>query len=137
MTLERRLKCLKPPAIHESEMGDDNQHGEFRIETDALGFMQVPSDRLWGCQTERSLKNFEINQPRDRMPPTVIKAFGILKGAAAAVNVKHGALDAELGGAIQQAAAEVASLKLIDHFPLVIWQTGESAEFQMYRSLMR
>ena len=62
------------------------------------------------------------------MPPTVIKAFGILKGAAAAVNIKHGALDAKLGEAIQQAAAEVASLKLIDHFPLVIWQTGNSID---------
>jgi len=58
------------------------------------------------------------------MPPTVIKAFGILKGAAAAVNVKYGALDAKLGEVIQQAASEVASLELIDHFPLVIWQTG-------------
>ena len=108
----------------EVEQGDD-----FRTETDALGPMRVRSDRLWGCQTQRSLQNFEINQPRDRMPPTVIKAFGILKGAAAAVNVKHGALDVKLGEVIQQAAAEVASLKLIDHFPLVIWQTGNSTDY--------
>jgi len=106
------------------EMGGVEQDDDFRTETDALGEMKVPSDRLWGCQTQRSLQNFDINQPRDRMPPSVIKAYGILKGAAAAVNVKHGALDAKLGGVIQQAAAEVASLKLIDHFPLVIWQTG-------------
>lgn len=102
---------------------EDDTNG-FRIEIDALGSMRVPNDRLWGCQTQRSLQNFEINQPRDRMPPSVTKAFGILKGAAAAVNVRNGALDPKLGEAIQAAAAEVASLRLIDHFPLVIWQTG-------------
>lgn len=112
-------------------MADAKQDGDFRTETDALGSMQVPNDRLWGCQTQRSLQNFEINQPRDRMPPTVIKAFGILKGAAAAVNVKYGVLDSKLGDAIQQAASEVASLKLIDHFPLVIWQTGSGTQTNM------
>lgn len=65
------------------------------------------------------------------MPPTVIKAFGVLKGAAAAVNVRHGALDPRLGHAIRQAALEVASLKLIDHFPLVIWQTGSGTQTNM------
>lgn len=65
------------------------------------------------------------------MPPTVIKAFGVLKGAAAAVNVRHGALDPKLGHAIRQAAAEVASLRLIDHFPLVIWQTGSGTQTNM------
>ncbi|KAK5949901.1 fumarase fum1 [Knufia fluminis] len=112
-------------------MATTAQDAPFRTETDALGSMQVPSDRLWGCQTQRSLQNFEINQPRDRMPPTVIRAFGVLKGAAAAVNVKHGALDAKLGVAIQQAASEVASLDLIDHFPLVIWQTGSGTQTNM------
>ncbi|KAF7507221.1 hypothetical protein GJ744_010779 [Endocarpon pusillum] len=101
-----------------------------RTESDAFGEIQVPSDKYWGAQTERSLENFKINQPQDRMPPGVIKAFGILKGAAATVNMKYG-LDPKIGEAIQQAAAEVASLKLIDHFPLVVWQTGSGTQSNM------
>jgi fumarate hydratase class II len=61
-----------------------------RTESDAFGEIQVPSDKYWGAQTERSLENFKINQPQDRMPPPIVKAFGILKGAAAKVNVKFG-----------------------------------------------
>lgn len=61
-----------------------------RTESDAFGEIQVPSDKYWGAQTERSLENFKINQPHDRMPPPVIRAFGILKGAAATVNMRYG-----------------------------------------------
>ncbi len=61
-----------------------------RTESDAFGEVQVPSDKYWGAQTERSLENFKINQPQDRMPPPVVRAFGILKGAAATVNVNYG-----------------------------------------------
>ena len=61
-----------------------------RTESDAFGEIQVPSDRYWGAQTERSLENFKINQPQDRMPPPIVRAFGILKGAAATVNMKFG-----------------------------------------------
>ena len=61
-----------------------------RTETDAFGEIYVPSDRYWGAQTERSLENFRINQPQDRMPPPIIRAFGILKGAAATVNMTFG-----------------------------------------------
>ena len=61
-----------------------------RAETDAFGEVQVPADKYWGAQTERSLENFRINQPQDRMPPAVVKAFGILKGAAATVNMNFG-----------------------------------------------
>lgn len=64
--------------------------GSTRTETDAFGEIQVPADKYWGAQTERSLENFKINQPQDRMPPPVIRAFGILKGAAATVNMKYG-----------------------------------------------
>jgi fumarate hydratase class II len=64
--------------------------GRTRTETDAFGEIQVPGDKYWGAQTERSLENFRINQPQDRMPPPVIRAFGILKGAAAKVNEKYG-----------------------------------------------
>lgn len=61
-----------------------------RTESDAFGEIQVPSDKYWGAQTERSLENFKINQPQDRMPPPVVRAFGILKGAAATVNMNYG-----------------------------------------------
>jgi len=63
---------------------------ETRAETDAFGEVQVPADKYWGAQTERSLENFRINQPQDRMPPPIVKAFGILKGAAATVNMQYG-----------------------------------------------
>ncbi|TVY49673.1 Fumarate hydratase, mitochondrial [Lachnellula occidentalis] len=103
---------------------------ETRAETDAFGEVLVPADKYWGAQTERSLENFRINQPQDRMPPPIIRAFGILKGAAATVNMQFG-LDPKVGKAIQEAAAEVASLKLIDHFPLVVWQTGSGTQSNM------
>lgn len=64
--------------------------GSTRTETDAFGPLQVDSTRYWGAQTQRSLGNFKINQPQDRMPDGVVKAFGILKGAAAKVNMKYG-----------------------------------------------
>ncbi|KAF2131012.1 fumarate hydratase [Dothidotthia symphoricarpi CBS 119687] len=101
-----------------------------RTESDAFGEIQVEADRYWGAQTERSLENFKINQPQDRMPPPIVRAFGILKGAAATVNMKYG-LDPKLGRAIQQAAQEVAALKLVDHFPLVVWQTGSGTQSNM------
>lgn len=63
---------------------------ETRTETDAFGEVQVPADKYWGAQTERSFENFNINQPYDRMAPPIIKAFGILKGAAATVNMQFG-----------------------------------------------
>lgn len=64
--------------------------GSTRTESDAFGEIQVPADKYWGAQTERSLENFNINQPQDRMPPPIVRAFGILKGAAATVNVRFG-----------------------------------------------
>jgi len=63
---------------------------QTRTESDAFGEIQVPADKYWGAQTERSLENFRINQPQDRMPAPIIKAFGILKGAAATVNMRYG-----------------------------------------------
>ena len=101
-----------------------------RTESDAFGEIDVPSDKYWGAQTQRSLGNFKINQPQDRMPPPIVRAFGVLKGAAATVNMNFG-LDPKLGKAIQQAASEVASLKLVDHFPLVVWQTGSGTQSNM------
>jgi fumarate hydratase class II len=61
-----------------------------RKESDAFGEIEVPDDKYWGAQTQRSLGNFKINQPQDRMPPPIVRAFGILKGAAATVNMKFG-----------------------------------------------
>jgi len=101
-----------------------------RSERDAFGEVEVASDKYWGAQTQRSLTNFKINQPFDRMPPPVVKAFGILKRAAAAVNMTYG-LDPKLGKAIEQAADEVISGKLLDHFPLVVWQTGSGTQSNM------
>ncbi|KAI5844760.1 L-Aspartase-like protein [Tricharina praecox] len=101
-----------------------------RIEKDAFGDVEVANDRYWGAQTQRSLTNFKINQPFDRMPPPVVKAFGILKRAAATVNMTHG-LDPKLGKAIEQAADEVISGKLLEHFPLVVWQTGSGTQSNM------
>lgn len=89
-----------------------------RTESDAFGEVQVAADRYWGAQTERSLENFRINQPQDRMPPAIVKAFGILKGAAATVNIRYGlgmsyrhlfSWDAEQGIGRGQAGAMIAS----------------------------
>jgi fumarate hydratase class II len=63
---------------------------QTRVESDAFGEIKVPADKYWGAQTERSLGNFRINQPQDRMSPAIVKAFGILKGAAATVNLRYG-----------------------------------------------
>jgi fumarate hydratase class II len=103
---------------------------QTRTESDAFGEIQVPANKYWGAQTERSLENFKINQPYDRMPPPVIRAFGILKGAAATVNMRYG-LDEKIGKAIQQASQEVAKGDLIHHFPLVVWQTGSGTQSNM------
>src|ERR1700709_1035511 len=103
---------------------------ETRAETDAFGEVQVPADKYWGAQTEPPLENFKINQPQDRMPPPIVRAFGILKGAAATVNMRYG-LDPKIGNAIQEALAEVGSLKLVDHFPLSVGQTGSGTQSNM------
>jgi fumarate hydratase class II len=73
---------------------------ETRTEFDAFGDIEVPNDRYWGAQTQRSLQNFRINQPIDRMPARVIRAHAMLKAAAAKVNVAQGVLDRSLGQAI-------------------------------------
>ncbi|KAG6412567.1 hypothetical protein SASPL_125249 [Salvia splendens] len=102
----------------------------FREERDTFGPIQVPSDKLWGAQTQRSLQNFEIGGERERMPEPIIRAFGVLKKCAAKVNIGYG-LDPAIGNAIMQAAQEVAEGKLNDHFPLVVWQTGSGTQSNM------
>lgn len=100
-----------------------------RLESDSMGEVQVPADRLYGAQTERSLTHFNIGD--DRMPRSVIRGFGILKGAAASVNESLGILDAERSKMIQEAADEVAAGHLDDEFPLRVWQTGSGTQTNM------
>uniref|UniRef100_A0A7S0ZJW3 fumarate hydratase n=1 Tax=Timspurckia oligopyrenoides TaxID=708627 RepID=A0A7S0ZJW3_9RHOD len=102
-----------------------------RTETDSIGPVQVPSDRYWGAQTQRSLENFDICRNTDRMPLPIVHAFGQLKKAVAIVNCNNGDLDSKLSQAISSAADEVISGKLDDHFPLVIWQTGSGTQSNM------
>ncbi|TFL06594.1 fumarate hydratase [Pterulicium gracile] len=103
---------------------------KFRTERDTFGDLQVPADRYWGAQTQRSLQNFDIGGPAERLPEPLIKAFGVLKKAASVVNVTYG-LDAKIGQAIQQASDDVISGKLVDHFPLVVFQTGSGTQSNM------
>ena len=100
-----------------------------RIESDSMGKMDVPADRYYGAQTARSLIHFSIGN--DTMPPELIRAFGILKKAAALVNQDLGKLSAEKAKLIAQSADEVISGKLNDHFPLRIWQTGSGTQTNM------
>ncbi len=102
---------------------------DYRIEKDTLGEMKVPADRYYGCQTARSLQNFRIGG--ERMPRELLRAFGVLKKAAATVNERMGLLDPKLAEAIRAAADEVIEGKLDDHFPLVVWQTGSGTQTNM------
>ncbi|EPZ35407.1 fumarate hydratase [Rozella allomycis CSF55] len=102
----------------------------FRIERDTFGEIQVPSDKYWGAQTQRSLQNFDIGGPNERMPEELIRAFGIVKKAAAIVNMNHG-LNESIGKSIIEASEEVYQGKLMDHFPLVVWQTGSGTQSNM------
>jgi fumarate hydratase, class II len=100
-----------------------------RIESDSFGPIEVPVDRYWGAQTQRSRRNFRIGE--ERMPPPIIRALGIVKRAAAEVNHRLGSLDARRAKAIARAAQEVIDGKLDDHFPLVVWQTGSGTQTNM------
>ena len=100
-----------------------------RTETDSFGPLEVPSDKYWGAQTQRSIKNFPIGSERQPLP--LIHALGIIKKACAQANVELGDLDANLGNAISKAAQEVIDGKLDDHFPLVVWQTGSGTQSNM------
>ena len=100
-----------------------------RAETDSMGEVQVPADRYWGAQTERSLHHFDIGD--DRMPREMIRALGVLKKAAALVNQDLGKLPADKTELIVRAADEVIAGKLDEHFPLRIWQTGSGTQTNM------
>jgi fumarate hydratase, class II len=100
-----------------------------RIETDSMGPIAVRADRYWGAQTERSLHHFAIGD--DRMPIAVVRALGLLKKAAAAVNRELGLLDARRAELITRAADEVVAGSLDEHFPLSVWQTGSGTQTNM------
>src|SRR5437016_1714781 len=101
----------------------------IRIESDSMGEIEVPADKYWGAQTERSLLHFNIGN--DVMPREMIRAFGILKQAAALVNQDLGKLPAEKAELIAQACDEVIAGKLDEHFPLRVWQTGSGTQTNM------
>jgi fumarate hydratase class II len=100
-----------------------------RTETDSMGAIEVPADRYWGAQTQRSLQHFRIGG--ERFPREMIRAFGILKKACARVNRDLGLLSDEKAQAIVRAAEEVIEGRLDDHFPLVVWQTGSGTQTNM------
>src|SRR6202171_1491601 len=118
--------AANPPA---STHGATSGHGATRTETDSMGKMEVPADRYYGAQTARSLVHFAIG--KDTMPAELIRAFGILKKAAALVNQDLGKLPAEKARLIAEAADEVIAGKLNEHFPLRIWQTGSGTQTNM------
>ena len=100
-----------------------------RTETDSMGAIEVPAERYWGAQTQRSLGNFKIGG--ERMPLPLIHAFGIQKQAAALTNLALDNIEKKIGETIAAAAEEVAAGKLDDHFPLVVWQTGSGTQTNM------
>src|SRR5271166_6396558 len=119
---ERAVNPPAPAAVKATTPGK-------RVETDSMGAIEVANDRYWGAQTERSLLHFAIGF--DRMPRSVVRAFGILKKAAAEVNRDLGKLPPDKARMMTAAADEVIAGKLDDHFPLRIWQTGSGTQTNM------
>ncbi len=100
-----------------------------RTETDTFGPVEVPSDKYWGAQAQRSLGNFKIGW--EKQPAAIVRALGIVKRAAAETNMELGILDKKVGETVVKAAQEVIDGKLNDHFPLVVWQTGSGTQSNM------
>ncbi|POW00605.1 hypothetical protein PSTT_13014, partial [Puccinia striiformis] len=113
-----------------SVVGYGTHQQAYRSEFDTFGELKVPADKYYGAQTQRSLQNFDIGGEQERMPPALIEAFAYVKKSAAIVNMTYG-LDPKIGQAICQAADEVISGKLSDHFPLVVFQTGSGTQTNM------
>jgi fumarate hydratase class II len=101
----------------------------IRVESDSMGEIEVPADKYWGAQTERSLRHFSIGE--DRMPVEIVQALGLLKKAAAVVNAELGLLPKDKADLIVRAADEVVEGRLDDHFPLFVWQTGSGTQSNM------
>jgi fumarate hydratase class II len=106
-----------------------SRDASVRVETDTFGPIEVPADRYWGAQTQRSLQNFRIGA--ETMPAPLVRALGLVKLAAARVNRAHDHLELRLSEAITRAAQEVADGRLNEHFPLVVWQTGSGTQTNM------
>lgn len=102
---------------------------EYRVEKDTIGEINVPADKLWGAQTQRSKENFKIGQ--EKMPKQVVYAFALLKKSAALVNEQLGKLSTDKAHAIAQAADEILTGQWDEHFPLVVWQTGSGTQSNM------
>jgi fumarate hydratase, class II len=115
--------------MKDSKLQNRRMDGRKRTESDSMGTIEVEADRYWGAQTQRSLHHFDIGE--DKMPPELIRAFGLLKKSAALVNHDLGKLDDEKTRLVTQAADEVISGRLNEHFPLRIWQTGSGTQTNM------
>ncbi|MCF6234447.1 MAG: class II fumarate hydratase [Rhodobacteraceae bacterium] len=102
---------------------------DTRTESDSFGPLEVPADKYWGAQTQRSILNFPIGW--EKQPIAIVRALGVIKMACAQANVTLGKLDAERGDAIVRAASEVIDGKFDDNFPLVVWQTGSGTQSNM------
>ena len=102
---------------------------DVRVETDSFGPIDVPADKYWGAQTERSRHNFKIRGETQPLP--LIHALAIVKQAAAEVNLQVGKLDATVANAIVNVAQEIQAGKWDDQFPLVVWQTGSGTQTNM------
>ncbi len=100
-----------------------------RTETDSFGPLEVPADKYWGAQTQRSIMNFPIGW--EKQPVAIVRALGVIKQACAEANIAQGKLDGTIGPAIVEAASEVVAGKLDDNFPLVVWQTGSGTQSNM------
>jgi fumarate hydratase class II len=103
----------------------------IRIEKDTMGPVEVPADKYWGAQTQRSINNFKIGGEKNRMPIEIIRAFAILKKAAAQTNAELGVLEADKAEIIGKVCDEILAGKLDDQFPLVVWQTGSGTQSNM------
>jgi len=101
----------------------------IRIETDSFGPLEVPADKYWGAQTQRSIQNFPIGS--ERQPIAIVRALGVIKQACARVNIAQGDIEPDLGKTIAAAAQEVIDGRLDDNFPLVVWQTGSGTQTNM------
>src|ERR1700704_3646040 len=106
-----------------------NASTKVRAETDSFGAIEVPADKYWGAQAQRSLGNFKIGW--EKQPKLIVRALGVVKRAAAEVNMSLGKLDPKLAKAIVAAAQEVIDGKLDEHFPLAVWQTGSGTQSNM------
>ncbi|HZG01825.1 MAG TPA: lyase family protein, partial [Chitinophagales bacterium] len=104
---------------------------QTRKEKDTMGVVDVPADKYWGAQTQRSIENFKIAEDVNRMPRKIIKAFAFLKKAAALTNVECGVLEQSKADLIARVCDEIIEGKLDEQFPLVVWQTGSGTQSNM------